>query len=42
MKIAATPRLTFNGAPIVEIDATQPLSKVLEDTKQAIDKVLGA
>ena len=24
MKIAATPKLTFNGAPIVEIDATQP------------------
>jgi thymidylate kinase len=42
MKIAATPRLTFNGAPIVEIDATQPLDTVLEDTKQAIDKVLGA
>lgn len=42
MKIAATPKLTFNGANIVEIDATQPLDKVLEDTKQAIDKVLGA
>ena len=42
MKIAATPKLTFNGAPIVEIDATQPLEKVLSDTNQAIDKALGA
>jgi len=41
-KIAATPKLTFNGARSVEIDATQPLDKVLKDTKQAIDKVLGA
>lgn len=42
LKIAATPKLTFNGARIVEIDATQPLDKVLDDTNQAIDKVLGA
>ena len=42
LKIAATPKLTFNGATIVEIDATQPLEKVLADTNQAIDKVLGA
>ena len=42
LKIAATPKLTFNGAQIVEIDATQPLEKVLSDTNQAIDKVLGA
>lgn len=42
MKIAATPKLTFNGAQIVEIDATQPLDTVLANTNQAIDKVLGA
>lgn len=42
LKIAATPKLTFNGATIVEIDATQPLDTVLENTKHAIDKVLGA
>lgn len=42
MKIDATPKLTFNRARIVEIDATQPLEKVLHDTKQAIDKVIGA
>jgi len=28
-KIAATPLLTFNGAPIIELDATQPLADVL-------------
>lgn len=41
LKIAATPKLTFNGANIVEIDATQPLENVLAETNQAIDKVLG-
>ena len=35
-KIAAIPRLTFDGAPIVEIDATQPLADVLDHAKRAI------
>lgn len=40
-KIAATPKLTFNGAQIVDVDATQPFTKVLEDITQAIDNALG-
>ena len=32
--------LTFNGAPIVEIDSTQPLTKVLVEAKAAVAKTL--
>ncbi len=39
-KVAATPKLTFNGAPIVEIDARQPYEQVLAEAKQAIGAVL--
>ena len=39
-KVAATPKLTFNGAPLVEIDARQPYEQVLTEAKQAIDAVL--
>ena len=39
-KVAATPKLTFNGAPITEIDARQPYEQVLSEAKQAIDAVL--
>jgi hypothetical protein len=31
------PRLTFEGAPIVEIDAELPLAEVLAQAKAAID-----
>lgn len=41
-KIAATPRLTFNGAPICDIDATQPYDRVLADVCAAIDTVVRA
>ncbi|MFM8542899.1 MAG: hypothetical protein ACKOAM_06660 [Chakrabartia sp.] len=40
-KIAATPRLTFNGAHVVDIDATQSYAAVLADAKKAIDERLG-
>jgi thymidylate kinase len=40
-KIAVTPRLTFNGAHIVEIDANRPYDDVLAAVTQAIDKALG-
>ena len=40
-KVAATSKLTFNGAPIIEIDAEQPYEQVLDEAKQAIDAVLG-
>jgi len=40
-KVAATSKLTFNGAPIIEIDAGQPYEQVLGKAKQAIDAVLG-
>lgn len=39
-KIRDVPRLTFNGAPIVDLDATQPLDKVIEQAKAAIAQVL--
>ncbi len=39
-KIAITPLLTFNGAPIVEIDSTQPLAQVLAVAKAAVAKTL--
>ena len=39
-KVAITPQLTFNGAPIVEIDSTQPLAEVLAEAKAAVAKTL--
>ena len=36
-KIADVPHLAFAGAPIVELDAEQPLEGVLEQAKAAID-----
>lgn len=39
-KIADVPRLTFNGAPIVDLDSTQPLDRVIEQAKAAIRPVL--
>lgn len=41
-KVAATPLLKFNGAPIVEIDSVQPLENVLADAKVAVAKTLEA
>lgn len=41
-KIAITPKLKFNGAPIAEIDSTQPLEAVLAETKAAVAKVMEA
>ncbi len=35
-KVAATPFLKFNGAPIVEIDSTQPLANVLIAARAAV------
>jgi thymidylate kinase len=39
-KVAITPQLTFNGAPIVEVDSTQPLAQVLAEAKAAVAKTL--
>ncbi|WP_243652476.1 nucleoside triphosphate hydrolase [Novosphingobium sp. PhB165] len=41
-KIADVPRLTFEGAPIVEIDAEAPLEQVLAEAKAAIAERLAA
>jgi thymidylate kinase len=41
-KIAITPQLTFNGASIVEIDSSQALPKVIEQTKAAVAKTMAA
>ena len=41
-KIAITPKLTFNGANIVEIDSSQALPKVIEQTKAAVAKTMAA
>ncbi|MEN2787220.1 nucleoside triphosphate hydrolase [Sphingomonas qilianensis] len=40
-KIADVPRLTFNGARIVDLDSTQPLDLVIEQAKAAISETLG-
>ncbi len=39
-KISDVPRLTFQGAPIVEIDAQQPLETVLSQARNAIEQRL--
>lgn len=39
-KIADVPRLTFAGAPIVDIDATLPLDEVIARAKAAIAAIL--
>ena len=41
-KIAITPKLTFNGANIVEIDSSQALPEVIEQTKAAVAKTMAA
>lgn len=41
-KVADVPRLSFGGAPIVDIDATRPLAEVLTRAKQAIAATLDA
>lgn len=40
-KVAITPQLTFNGARIVDLDATRPYAEVLADARAAIDGALG-
>lgn len=39
-KVAAVPRLTFDGAPIVDIDATLPLDEVVARARTAIGAML--
>ncbi|MCH4091060.1 nucleoside triphosphate hydrolase [Acetobacter sp.] len=39
-KIADVPRLSFNGAPILDLDATEPLAVVLEKAKNGIREAL--
>jgi len=39
-KIAVTPTLTYNGAPIVDIDANQPLAQVFKDAEAAVAKIM--
>lgn len=39
-KVAVTPLLTFHGAPIVDLCATDPYATVLEQAKAAISKAL--
>ncbi|MCX2565748.1 nucleoside triphosphate hydrolase [Acetobacter suratthaniensis] len=41
-KVADVPRLSFNGAPVVELDATQPLQEVLETARYHVSAVLEA
>ena len=40
-KIADVPRLSFNGAPIVDIDATQPIDSVVAEARRALAALLG-
>ncbi|HEY0199682.1 MAG TPA: hypothetical protein VGC19_14285 [Rhodanobacter sp.] len=39
-KIAVTPLLTYNGAPIVDIDTVQPLAVVLDEAEAAVAKIM--
>lgn len=39
-KIKVVPKLSFNGAPIVDIDSTEPLEKVLEQAREAVNAVM--
>lgn len=39
-KIAVTPLLTYGGAPIVDIDANQPLARVIEEAEAAVARVM--
>lgn len=39
-KIAVTPHLTYAGAPIVDIDANQPLEQVFKDAEAAVAKIM--
>jgi thymidylate kinase len=39
-KIAVTPLLTYGGAPIVDIDANQPLDRVIEQAETAVARVM--
>ena len=39
-KIAITPQLTFGGAPLVDINANQPLDDVLVDVEKAITEFM--
>jgi thymidylate kinase len=39
-KIAVTPHLTYGGAPIVDIDANQPLERVFKDAEVAVAQVM--
>lgn len=39
-KVEAVPLLSFNGAPIVDLDSTEPLAEVLAKAKQAITATL--
>ena len=39
-KIAVTPQLTFSGAHVVDIDANQPLERVIADAKAAVAQVM--
>ncbi len=40
-KVAATPLLRFNGAPIADLDAAQPYDQVLAEATAASDQALG-
>lgn len=40
IKIADLSRLTFGGAPVLDIDSTQPLEVVLDQAKRAISAIL--
>lgn len=39
-KVAVTPQLTFNGAPIIDLDGTSPYANVLAAAIRATDDVL--
>lgn len=39
-KINAVPKLSFNGAPIVDLDSTEPLEKVLEQAREVVSAIM--
>ena len=39
-KIRVVPKLTFNGAPIVDLDSREPLEKVLEQSREVVGAIM--
>lgn len=39
-KIQVVPKLSFNGAPIIDLDSREPLEKVLEQSREVVGAIM--